>query len=57
VSITLLLVFMGLAALGVPLAIGLGLSSVAAIVLFSSTPVSVLSESMFSAMNSCWLAS
>jgi C4-dicarboxylate transporter, DctM subunit len=52
VSITLLLVFMALAALGVPLAIGLGLASVAAILLFSSTPVSVLSESMFSAMNS-----
>lgn len=51
-SITLLLVFIALAALGVPLAIGLGLSSVAAILLFSSTPVSVLSESMFSAMNS-----
>jgi C4-dicarboxylate transporter, DctM subunit len=52
VSITLLLVFIALAALGVPLAIGLGLASVAAIVMFSSTPVSVLSESMFSAMNS-----
>ncbi len=51
-SITLLLVFLALAALGVPLAIGLGLASVCAIVMFSSTPVSVLSESMFSAMNS-----
>jgi C4-dicarboxylate transporter, DctM subunit len=51
-SITLLLVFLALAALGVPLAIGLGLASVSAILMFSSTPVSVLSESMFSAMNS-----
>ena len=51
-SITLLLVFMALAALGVPLAIGLGIASVSAILMFSSTPVSVLSESMFSAMNS-----
>jgi C4-dicarboxylate transporter, DctM subunit len=51
-SITLLLVFLALAALGVPLAIGLGIASVSAILMFSSTPVSVLSESMFSAMNS-----
>ncbi len=51
-SITLLVVFLALAALGVPLAIGLGLASVSAILMFSSTPVSVLSESMFSAMNS-----
>lgn len=51
-SITLLLVFLALAALGVPLAIGLGIASVSAILIFSSTPVSVLSESMFSAMNS-----
>lgn len=51
-SITLLLVFLALAALGVPLAIGLGIASVSAILMFSATPVSVLSESMFSAMNS-----
>jgi C4-dicarboxylate transporter DctM subunit len=51
-SITLLLVFLALSALGVPLAIGLGLSGVAAIVLFTSTPMNLLAESMFSAMNS-----
>ncbi len=51
-SITLLLIFLGLSALGVPLAIALGLSGVAAVVAFSPTPISLLSESMFSAMNS-----
>ncbi len=51
-SITLLLIFLALGCLGVPLAIALGLASVSAIVVFSSTPVSVLSESMFSSMNS-----
>ncbi len=51
-SIFLLVVFLGLGALGVPLAISLGLASAATIVLYSSTPISVLSESMFSAMNS-----
>ncbi len=51
-SITLLLLFLLLCALGCPLAIALGLSSVASIALFTPTPVHVLSESMFSAMNS-----
>jgi tripartite ATP-independent transporter DctM subunit len=52
VSITLLLLFLLLSALGVPLAIGLGLASVASIVMFTSTPLTLLSDSMFSAMNS-----
>jgi C4-dicarboxylate transporter DctM subunit len=51
-SLTLLLLFLLLCVLGCPLAIALGLSSVASIVMFTSTPVHVLSESMFSAMNS-----
>lgn len=51
-SIFLLVVFLALGALGVPLAISLGLASVATIFFYSSTPISVLSESMFSAMNS-----
>lgn len=51
-SITLLLLFLLLSALGVPLAIGLGLASVASIIMFTSTPLTLLSDSMFSAMNS-----
>lgn len=51
-SLTLLFIFLLLCALGCPLAIALGLSSVASILIFTSTPVHVLSESMFSAMNS-----
>jgi tripartite ATP-independent transporter DctM subunit len=52
VSIALLLLFLGLSALGVPLAVALGLASVAAILMFTSTPIDLLSQSMFSAMNS-----
>lgn len=51
-SIALLLLFLGLSALGVPLAVALGLASVAAIMMFTSTPIDLLSQSMFSAMNS-----
>lgn len=51
-SITLLLVFLGLSALGVPLAIALGLAGVAAVAIFTATPLDLLSQSMFSAMNS-----
>jgi C4-dicarboxylate transporter, DctM subunit len=51
-SLTLLSLFLLLCALGCPLAIALGLSSVASIAIFTSTPIHVLSESMFSAMNS-----
>jgi tripartite ATP-independent transporter DctM subunit len=52
VSIALLLLFLGLSALGVPLAVALGLASVAVIMMFTSTPIDLLSQSMFSAMNS-----
>ncbi|GEO12385.1 TRAP transporter large permease [Microvirga aerophila] len=51
-SIALLLLFLGLSALGVPLAVALGLASVAVITMFTSTPIDLLSQSMFSAMNS-----
>ncbi len=51
-SITLLVVFLGLSALGVPLAVALGLASIAVIYAFTSTPIDLLSQSMFSAMNS-----
>jgi C4-dicarboxylate transporter, DctM subunit len=51
-SLTLLSLFLLLCAVGCPLAIALGLSSVASIAIFTSTPVHVLSESMYSAMNS-----
>jgi tripartite ATP-independent transporter DctM subunit len=51
-SISLLLIFLGLSALGVPLAIALGLAGVASIAIFTATPITLLSESMFSAMNS-----
>jgi tripartite ATP-independent transporter DctM subunit len=52
VSVALLLLFLVLAALGVPLAVALGLASVGAITMFTSTPIDLLSQSMFSAMNS-----
>jgi tripartite ATP-independent transporter DctM subunit len=51
-SIALLLLFLGLSALGVPLAVALGLASVGVIMMFTSTPIDLLSQSMFSAMNS-----
>lgn len=51
-SISLLLIFLALSALGVPLAIALGLAGVASIAIFTATPITLLSESMFSAMNS-----
>lgn len=51
-SIALLLTFLALSALGVPLAIALGLAGVAAVFIFTSTPLNLLAESMFTAMNS-----
>jgi C4-dicarboxylate transporter DctM subunit len=51
-SIFLLLTFAGLGAIGIPLAISLGLASVLSIVLYTAPPLTVLSESMFSSMNS-----
>jgi C4-dicarboxylate transporter, DctM subunit len=52
VSLSLLLIFLGLSVIGVPLAIALGLAGVASVFFFTSTPLTLLSESMFSAMNS-----
>jgi C4-dicarboxylate transporter, DctM subunit len=51
-SIALLLIFLALTALGVPLAVALGLAGVASVFAFTSTPLTLLSESMFSSMNS-----
>jgi C4-dicarboxylate transporter DctM subunit len=51
-SIALLVLFLLMSALGVPLAVALGLASVAVIYVFTSTPIDLLSQSMFSAMNS-----
>jgi len=48
-SIALLLIFLLLSALGVPLAVALGLASVAVLVAFTSTPIDLLAQSMFSA--------
>jgi tripartite ATP-independent transporter DctM subunit len=52
VSLFLLLVFCALGALGIPLAVALGLASAAAIFAYTSTPLTLLAESMFSSMNS-----
>ncbi|MFL0692845.1 MAG: TRAP transporter large permease [Agrobacterium tumefaciens] len=43
---------MTMSVFGIPLAVALGLSSVIAIVMFTSTPVDLMAQSMFSAMNS-----
>lgn len=51
-SIALLLSFIGLSALGVPLAIALGLAGAGVLFFFTSAPLTLLSESMFTAMNS-----
>ncbi len=51
-SWALLLIFFALSVFGVPLAVALGLAGVATLVMFTSTPVDLLSQSMFSAMNS-----
>jgi len=51
-SLTLLGLFLLMSAFGIPLAVALGLASVAAIMLFTSTPLNLLSQTMFSAMNS-----
>lgn len=51
-SLVLLALFLLMSIFGVPLAVSLGLASVFSIVLFTSTPVDLLAQSMFSAMNS-----
>ena len=51
-SLVLLVLFLVMSAFGVPLAVALGLASVLAIVVFTSAPIDLLAQSMFSAMNS-----
>jgi tripartite ATP-independent transporter DctM subunit len=51
-SLTLLALFMGLMVVGVPLAVGLGIASVATLMVFTDVPVSLIIQSMYSSMNS-----
>ncbi|MBD8555272.1 TRAP transporter large permease [Rhizobium sp. CFBP 8762] len=51
-SIFLLIAFFGLSMLGVPLAVALALASVATLCLFTSMPLDLLAQTMFSSMNS-----
>lgn len=51
-SVFLLIAFFGLSMLGVPLAIALALASVGTLWLFTSMPMDLLSQTMFSSMNS-----
>ena len=51
-SVFLLVAFFGLSMLGVPLAVALALASVATLTLFTSMPLDLLSQTMFSSMNS-----
>jgi tripartite ATP-independent transporter DctM subunit len=51
-SLTLLGLFLLMSAFGVPLAVALGLASVASIALYTSMPMDLLAQTMFSGMNS-----
>lgn len=51
-SIALLVIFLVLMALGVPIAVSLGIASVATIAVFTDMPVGVTIQSMFTSMNS-----
>lgn len=51
-SVFLLVSFFGLSMLGIPLAVALALASVATLWLFTSMPLDLLSQTMFSSMNS-----
>jgi C4-dicarboxylate transporter DctM subunit len=51
-SVILFAIFCGLSALGVPLAIALGLAGVATLTLFTPMPLDLLTQTMFSSMNS-----
>jgi tripartite ATP-independent transporter DctM subunit len=51
-SLFLLISFFGLSMLGVPLAVALALASVVTLLLFTSMPLDLLSQTMFSSMNS-----
>ncbi|GAB4071111.1 TRAP transporter large permease [Ancylobacter sonchi] len=51
-SVILFALFCGLSALGVPLAIALGLAAVATLLMFTPMPLDLLTQTMFSSMNS-----
>ncbi len=51
-SLFLLLSFFGLSMLGIPLAVALALAGIATLWLFTSMPMDLLSQTMFSSMNS-----
>lgn len=51
-SVALLVIFMILMFVGVPIAVALGIASLATIIFFTSMPVSVVIQSMFTSMNS-----
>ncbi|WP_246231381.1 TRAP transporter large permease [Rhizobium oryzihabitans] len=51
-SLTLLGLFLLMSAFGVPLAVALGLASLASIALYTSMPMDLLAQTMFSGMNS-----
>jgi tripartite ATP-independent transporter DctM subunit len=51
-SILLLVIFIGLMIVGVPLAISLGMATVCALLFFTDIPLSLVSQSMYSSMNS-----
>lgn len=51
-SVFLLISFFGLSMLGIPLAVALALASVATLWIFTSMPLDLLSQTMFSSMNS-----
>ncbi|MCI9867672.1 TRAP transporter large permease [Rhizobium skierniewicense] len=51
-SVFLLVSFFGLSMLGIPLAVALALASVATLAIYTSMPLDLLSQTMFSSMNS-----
>ena len=55
-SVLLLVIFLGLTALGIPLAVGLGIASAVTLVAFTQIPLSLVAQSMFSSMNSFIMA-
>jgi tripartite ATP-independent transporter DctM subunit len=52
VSIFLLVVFLLLMVIGVPLAVSLGVATVCSLLLYTDIPLSIVSQSMYSSMNS-----
>lgn len=51
-SVVLFAIFIGLSMIGVPLAIALALAGVATLLMFTSMPLDLLTQTMFSSMNS-----